>query len=247
MSFTVRCVYDEGAAIGTSFIGAKGFSLLIEADGKRVLFDAGKRGRYLLHNLGLMGVDADSIDAVVISCGHADHTGGLRALLKERTVPLNIYAPASAAGVKTIFGSKGLYIPEEYSEKAIVSPTGDWTEISDRMHMSPPFGKEGESFLVIDASGGPAVLSARSGFGVGKAVSATEEKFGRAPAAYVGGVLMRRNDDSGADAAAAVFSASGCRDLHLNHCTGQFGITRLRVNLGLAGVKDFYVGESIEL
>ena len=63
----VLSVYDEGALEDTPFIGATGFSVLVEVDGQRTLFDTGMRGRYLIHNLDYLDVKPDMIDRVVIS------------------------------------------------------------------------------------------------------------------------------------------------------------------------------------
>lgn len=67
-----------------------GLSMLVEADGKRILFDTGA-GTAALMNATTMGVDLSSIDCIVISHGHYDHTGGLYQTLK-RTGPKKIIA-----------------------------------------------------------------------------------------------------------------------------------------------------------
>jgi 7,8-dihydropterin-6-yl-methyl-4-(beta-D-ribofuranosyl)aminobenzene 5'-phosphate synthase len=53
-----------------------GFSLWIEADDRKILFDTGQSD-LLLHNAELLGIDPGSADALVLSHGHYDHTGGL--------------------------------------------------------------------------------------------------------------------------------------------------------------------------
>lgn len=69
-------------------IGEWGLSMLVEADGKRVLFDTGA-GTAVLMNANTMGVDLSAVDCIVISHGHFDHTGGLYRTLK-RTGPKKI-------------------------------------------------------------------------------------------------------------------------------------------------------------
>ena len=59
-----------------------GLSLLIEAYGKRFLLDTGQ-GKTLQANASALGVDLSSLDAVVLSHGHYDHTGGLDALAPQ--------------------------------------------------------------------------------------------------------------------------------------------------------------------
>lgn len=53
-----------------------GLSFFIEANGRRILFDTGK-GEALPYNANALGVSLSNLDAVVLSHGHYDHTGGL--------------------------------------------------------------------------------------------------------------------------------------------------------------------------
>jgi len=56
-------------------------SVLIEASDDVTLFDTGQSGDVLLHNMQELNVDPHSITKIVLSHGHYDHTGGLKALL----------------------------------------------------------------------------------------------------------------------------------------------------------------------
>jgi 7,8-dihydropterin-6-yl-methyl-4-(beta-D-ribofuranosyl)aminobenzene 5'-phosphate synthase len=58
-----------------------GMSFWIETDDGRVLLDTGGSGDGLLHNLNALGLDPATINALVISHGHDDHTGGVLGLL----------------------------------------------------------------------------------------------------------------------------------------------------------------------
>ena len=58
-----------------------GLSIMVEADGLRVLVDTG-RSLSAVHNAQLMGIDLTTIDRIVLSHAHADHTGGLRDVLR---------------------------------------------------------------------------------------------------------------------------------------------------------------------
>jgi 7,8-dihydropterin-6-yl-methyl-4-(beta-D-ribofuranosyl)aminobenzene 5'-phosphate synthase len=60
-----------------------GLSFWIEADGRKILFDTGQ-GQALEPNAQQVAVDLGQADAIVISHGHYDHTGGLlRALARS--------------------------------------------------------------------------------------------------------------------------------------------------------------------
>lgn len=52
-----------------------GLSIYIEADGKKILFDAGATDMFA-ENAAAMNVDLSAVDLAVISHGHYDHTGG---------------------------------------------------------------------------------------------------------------------------------------------------------------------------
>lgn len=60
--------------------GEWGLALWVEADEHRIICDTGL-GRTLLQNAQLLGIDLASAEALVISHGHHDHTGGVAPLL----------------------------------------------------------------------------------------------------------------------------------------------------------------------
>jgi len=67
-----------------------GFSVYIECEGKKILFDTGQTGDFV-KNAEVLGIALEETDAVVLSHGHYDHTGGVFALLellgKSRKIP----------------------------------------------------------------------------------------------------------------------------------------------------------------
>lgn len=60
--------------------GEWGLALWIQADEHRVLSDTGQ-GHTLLQNARLLGIDLATAEALIISHGHSDHTGGIAALI----------------------------------------------------------------------------------------------------------------------------------------------------------------------
>ena len=70
-----------------------GFSALITGAEKTILFDSG-RDRSLLSNMEKLAIDPDSIDIVILSHIHPDHTGGLPSLL-EKNPKIGVYLPKS--------------------------------------------------------------------------------------------------------------------------------------------------------
>lgn len=64
-------------------IGEWGYAALVEVDGKRILFDTGARPETVLANARELEIDLASVEEVVLSHNHNDHTGGLVTLRRE--------------------------------------------------------------------------------------------------------------------------------------------------------------------
>ncbi len=93
MTMKLTIVYDN-EAYNKELDADWGFSCLIEACGRRILFDTGASGPILLGNMKKLGIDPRSIDEVFISHSHFDHTGGLSSFLRANP-KATTYVPAS--------------------------------------------------------------------------------------------------------------------------------------------------------
>lgn len=84
---------DEG-------LGEWGYAALVEADGHRILFDTGHYPDVVLKNAETLGIDLSTVDTVVISHAHIDHTGGLVTLrlAMEKKNPAALAVAHVAAG-----------------------------------------------------------------------------------------------------------------------------------------------------
>ena len=78
--------------------GSEGNCLVIDAEGTRILVDAGistRRIKTIKQSLALLGLTPDDLSAILISHEHTDHTAGLATLLKHHPIPL--YATGGTA------------------------------------------------------------------------------------------------------------------------------------------------------
>src|SRR5881628_7094 len=75
-----------------------GFAALVEYNGKRILFDTGNNADVFAGNVRALGIDLRTIDFVVVSHRHGDHTAGLNYLLSVNP-GVRIYAPREGFGV----------------------------------------------------------------------------------------------------------------------------------------------------
>jgi len=72
--------------------GEHGFSLFVARPEAKILFDAGPAGVATLNNAPRLGVDLRAADAMVLSHGHMDHTGGLAGVLRVMGKRIAVYA-----------------------------------------------------------------------------------------------------------------------------------------------------------
>lgn len=86
----IYVLMDDYAGYGSRFYAQHGVSYLIQVNGKNILFDTSQEGDPVIHNMKLLMLDADKIDAVFLSHCHYDHTGGLLDILKKisRRIPI---------------------------------------------------------------------------------------------------------------------------------------------------------------
>ena len=117
-------VLTENTGLKNSdLITEHGISLFVEKNGYKILFDTGGPQESAIKNASKLGIDLSKIDAVVISHGHDDHTGGLlkffqindKAQIYLKKEALGFYYSRRPEGEKYIgMDSK---IPEKYSER----------------------------------------------------------------------------------------------------------------------------------
>ncbi|MDR7867752.1 MAG: MBL fold metallo-hydrolase [Sporomusaceae bacterium] len=163
----VTVVVDNSVPISARhpFLAEHGLSLLIDTGSKKILLDTGQSAA-VVHNLSLLGVHPRELDAVAISHGHYDHTGGLPHILRHRQKPIPVYAhPAIfghrysvAGGIRTHIGMP--FVKEEaeacgaiwkLSEAPLEIDSGLW--FSGAMPRQTAFELGDDRLIVPDACG----------------------------------------------------------------------------------------------
>jgi 7,8-dihydropterin-6-yl-methyl-4-(beta-D-ribofuranosyl)aminobenzene 5'-phosphate synthase len=80
MGTRITTLSENTANLG--FLGEWGLSILIEVQGLKILMDTGL-SISAVHNADVLNIDLSTVDKIVLSHGHADHTGGLRRVLQR--------------------------------------------------------------------------------------------------------------------------------------------------------------------
>jgi len=194
-----------------------GFAALVEYKGHTVLFDTGLDGPSLLGNMEVLGVAPESIEAIVLSHEHGDHTGGLQDLLATGIHP-QIYIPTAMAG-KVTQAQRDQYTIIEVSDPVEIVPgmfsTG---EIS---------GSVPEQGLVVKTPEGIVVITGCAHPGIVKMVERSSEIVDGEIALVVGGFHLGNYNTGQIDAIIADFRSMGVRQVTPTHCTGEEQIAQI--------------------
>jgi len=258
---TITCLVDNSVRSRSPLWGEHGLAFLIEAQGRRVLFDTGASGTVLMHNLQRMDILPASLGALALSHAHYDHTGGLRALLARRP-GLPLYAHPEL--LRERFSRQGdqvraiglrLAVPDlrrladlHLSAAPQEILPGLWTtgEIAPRPEAegrSPHhFVRDGELWmpdpyrddlaLVWDGPAGLALICGCCHAGLLNTLSHVRRTFGRDPALIIGGTHLIETDQEHLSRLVEVLRPLGPPALYLNHCTGQAGYVALAQAFG---------------
>ncbi len=105
--------------------GSRGNATYVEVDGTRLLVDAGFSGSQLATRLTAIGVEPESLDGIVLSHDHQDHTQGAGIFARRFGTPIFL-TPGTEAACRGLFrGSETLcpYEPERPFEIGAVLVT----------------------------------------------------------------------------------------------------------------------------
>ncbi|MDD4335587.1 MAG: MBL fold metallo-hydrolase [Desulfotomaculaceae bacterium] len=130
--------------VGTpcGIMGEWGLSIYVEAGGMKILFDTGESG-VLLNNADMMGIDLRSVEALVLSHGHYDHTGGMRSFLRCRG-KLPVYAHPGLFACHCGTPEKPRYIGVPYRKELLESLGAEFVFVKEPLEITPGVFVSGE-------------------------------------------------------------------------------------------------------
>lgn len=103
--------------------GSKGNSCYIQTERARILIDAGLSCREIERRLGLVGVEANSLDALILTHEHGDHMKGAGPLARRFSLPVYSSRKTFEKGLKAL----------GHIERPVVIQTGQTLTINDLM------------------------------------------------------------------------------------------------------------------
>lgn len=188
----------EAAAAAPDLATEQGVSYLVRTDTQTILLDLGYNASgaaptTLVHNLGLLGLGLDDVDAVVISHPHPDHVGGIQPW-RQHTLAFG-GDPVDLAGRPLIVPTPMSYpgVRPQLAEQPVTIGPGVGT--TGALPFANPFPlsllqpRAAEQALVVEVSGRGLVLVTGCGHpGLEALVTRAREVYGAPVVGVVGGL-----------------------------------------------------------
>ena len=196
---------------------AWGFGCLVEIGEKTILFDTGGDGVTLLRNVVTLEIEPTSIDTIVLSHVHADHTGGLTSLFAMGVRP-TVYVPCS--------------FPSDF--KSRVWAYAELVEVQQVVNIANGIFSTGEmgtgiveQALVLSMTEGLAVVTGCAHPGISEIVRRAEEIGGDKIYLLLGGFHLGGANEERIKEIITDFQRLGVRKIAPCHCTGDKAIALL--------------------
>ncbi|MBD3284985.1 MBL fold metallo-hydrolase [candidate division WOR-3 bacterium] len=214
----ITVVYDN-TAYHEGLRSDWGFACVIDADGRKLLFDTGAKGDLLVGNLDKLACHPREIEKVILSHEHWDHVGGLAELLKINS-DVEVYLlksfPNKVKGIVTDEGA-GLV---EVSGPQVICPGIYTTGVMGR---APE-----EQSLIISTDKGALVITGCAHPGIVEIVQRARELTGQDILFVMGGFHLGRASDKKVKEIINEFRDMGVRYVGPCHCTGEAQIEMFR-------------------
>lgn len=207
----VQIVYDN-YPFDKRLKTAWGFACVVTGLEKTILFDTGGDGRILLANMKACGIEPKTIDAVVLSHNHYDHTGGLGAFL-EANGRVSVYLPkVFPEGLKREGRGAGATVVE--TREACQVCEGAWTTgvLDGGIPEQGLYLKGGEGLVVITGCAHPGIVDI---------VKAAKAHADTRPDTVLGGFHMGGASRTEIWSVIAAFKKMGVSRVAPTHCSGD--------------------------
>ena len=241
---------SENTAGMPGVIAEWGLSILAETDDLKILMDTGL-SISVPHNAPRLGVDLATVDKIVLSHGHYDHTGGLWEVLAKTGKVEIIAHPDIFAAKYARYGEQARYVGIPFSREALealasltlsrepvwitedIVTTGEIPMITEYEEIDPPLRvKEGgelvpdplrdDRALIIKTDAGLVVITGCAHRGIINTLYHARELTGvDVVHTVVGGTHLFLASEERVLLTAAALREFGVRRLGVSHCTGM--------------------------
>lgn len=210
--------YQDDESLATDW----GFACLVEYQGNKLLFDAGRKSALYQKNVGLLDIDPEEIPGLFISHAHGDHTAGMPWIVKT-------------------YPSVKCYLPSTYADELGSKDKlpGNSVGLAEPTHLYGAFYSTGDNFkafreqgLVIKTDQGGVLITGCGHPGAEAMISKAEKELGIEIHTLIGGLHLMRSSDKELEQLSETLKELGIRNICPTHCTGDQSIAYLRDSFG---------------
>ena len=188
-----------------------GFAAFITGTERTILFDTGG-GRLLLDNMEKLSIEPNSIDVVVLSHIHGDHTGGLGSFL-EKNSNVTVYLPS-------VFPKKFKDNVRDYGAKIVEVKESE--QICENVYSTGQLGKLiKEQSLIIRTNKGLVVMTGCAHPGIAKIVNTAKDQIKDNILLVMGGFHLEWATKGSIEKIISVFKQLPVRYVGPCHCSGR--------------------------
>jgi len=199
-----------------------GFACLVEYQGNKMLFDAGRKAELYRKNVELLKLQPQEIPTLFISHEHGDHTAGIP-WIAEINPSIKCYLPA--ASFKTL--EARMTLPS--NSEGVARPT----------HLYGPFYSTGDDFikfkeqgLVIKTASGGVLVTGCGHPGAIEMVEVAKEELGIEVHTVIGGLHLMSTSGENVKQIGEQLKKMGVKQICPTHCTGDKSIALLKASFG---------------
>jgi 7,8-dihydropterin-6-yl-methyl-4-(beta-D-ribofuranosyl)aminobenzene 5'-phosphate synthase len=268
----ITVLFENHAGFKKGLLGAHGFSVLVQHNGKKILVDTGSDGRVLLHNMEALNVSPEEVEALFLTHGHYDHTGGLKEFLDARKSSIDVYAHPDIFLRRIALKPKrreiGIPFSQEYLERlgANFILREESTKIFEGMYTSGEIERttwdravgylvEGKKLvkdpirddmaLILDIGSSMVIVTGCGHSGILNIAMHAKSTFYKPIFALVGGLHLRGAKRHILEDVVKGFKDFGIKKLYPGHCTGIDEYAYLKAEIG--SVEALHVGKVMKM
>lgn len=147
MPVRITTLSENTARLGV--LAEWGLSILVETENRKVLLDTGM-SISAVHNADILGIDLSTVDTIVLSHAHVDHTGGLRDVLR-RTGEVEVVAhPDIWIPKYVVFGELQRYVGLPFMREELESLGASFKLTKEPYKISDDIMTTGEVAMTTD-------------------------------------------------------------------------------------------------
>ncbi len=214
-----------------------GFACVVRLPDATVLFDTGADGEVLIANMNAAAIAPDSIDMIVLSHAHGDHTGGLRKVLSLNPDVTVCVPPSFPQAIKRGIRQSGITLVEVEPGRRLregVFTTG-------AIPGPPP-----EQALVLETGEGLVVITGCAHPGVDRMVEVARQQHEGEIELVFGGFHLTGTSRARIEQIARSLQVMGVRRVGPCHCSGDTAREVFAELFGM-GYVDVHVGTRLTL